>query len=156
MSTRHLCMKKYFDEAIELAKRGVKNLEGGPFGAVVVKDGKIIGYGNNKVLKEKDPTAHAEIIAIRDACKRLNTHDLTGCVIYTTSEPCPMCLSAIIWSNIKVIYFSTDRKEVAEIGFRDDMIYNYLENKEKDILEIHHIENNKCQELLESYNNELY
>ena len=69
-------MKEYFDEAIELAKRGVKNLEGGPFGAVVVKDGKIIGYGNNKVLKEKDPTAHAEIIAIRDACKRLNTHDL--------------------------------------------------------------------------------
>ena len=77
-------------------------------------------------------------------------------MIYTTSEPCPMCLSAIIWSNIKVIYFSTDRKEVAEIGFRDDMIYNYLENKEKNILEIHHIENKKCQELLESYNNELY
>ncbi len=149
-------MQIYFDKAIELAKLGVKNLEGGPFGAVVVKDNKIIGYGNNKVLKEKDPTAHAEIIAIRDACKRLNTHDLTGCVIYSTSEPCPMCLSAIIWANIKEIYFSTNRKEVAEIGFRDDMIYNYLENKEKDVLEIHQIENKKCQELLESYNHELY
>ncbi len=149
-------MQEYFDKAIELAKIGVKNLEGGPFGAVVVKDNKIIGYGNNKVLKEKDPTAHAEIIAIRDACKRLNTHDLTGCVIYSTSEPCPMCLSAIIWANIKEIYFGTNRKEVAEIGFRDDMIYNYLENKEKGILEIHQIENKECQELLESYNHEFY
>ena len=149
-------MQKYFDKAIELAKLGVKNFEGGPFGAVIVKDNKIIGYGNNKVLTEKDPTAHAEIIAIRNACKRLNTHDLTGCVIYTTSEPCPMCLSAIIWSNIKEVYFVTTRKEVAEIGFRDDMIYNYLENKEKDILEIHQIENKKCQELLESYDHELY
>ena len=149
-------MQEYFDKAIELANLGVKNLEGGPFGAVVVKDNKIIGYGNNKVLKEKDPTAHAEIIAIRDACRRLNTHDLTGCVIYSTSEPCPMCLSAIIWSNIKEIYFGTNRKEVAEIGFRDDIIYHYLEKKEKDILEIHRIENKKCQELLESYNHELY
>ena len=149
-------MQKYFEKAIELAKLGVENSEGGPFGAVVVKDNRIIGYGNNKVLKEKDPTAHAEIIAIRDACKKLNTHDLTGCVVYSTSEPCPMCLSAIIWSNIKEIYFVTDRKEVAKIGFRDDMIYNYLENKEKDILEIHQIENKECQELLENYNHELY
>ena len=149
-------MQEYFDKAIELAEDGVKNLEGGPFGAVVVKDNKIIGYGNNKVLLAKDPTAHAEIIAIRDACKRINTHDLTGCVIYSTSEPCPMCLSAIIWANIKKVYFVTDRKEVAQIGFRDDYIYNYLEKKEKDIIEIKQIENKKCQELLKSYNNKLY
>ena len=149
-------MQKYFDKAIELAKLGVKNLEGDPFGAVVVKNNKIIGYGNNKVLKEKDPTAHAEIIAIRDACKRLNTHDLTDCIMYSTSEPCPMCLSAIIWSNIKEIYFVTNRKEVSEIGFRDDMIYNYLENQEKDILKIHQMKNQKCQELLKSYHQELY
>ncbi len=149
-------MENYLDKAIELAKFGVKNLEGGPFGAVVVKDNKITGYGNNKVLKEKDPTAHAEIMAIRDACKKLNTHDLKDCVIYSTSEPCPMCLSAIIWSNIKEIYFVSNRKEVAGIGFRDDIIYNYLENKEKEILKIHQIENKKCQELLESYNRELY
>ena len=149
-------MEEYFDKAIEIAKLGVENLEGGPFGAVVVKDNKIIGYGNNKVLKEKDPTAHAEIIAIRDACKKLNTHDLTGCVIYSTSEPCPMCLSAIIWANIKEVYFVTSRKEVAKIGFRDDMIYDYLENKEKNILKIQQIENQKCHELLENYNHELY
>ncbi len=149
-------MQEYFDKAIELAKLGIKNLEGGPFGAVVVKDNKIIGYGNNKVLKEKDPTAHAEIMAIREACKKLNTHDLTGCVIYSTSEPCPMCLSAIIWSNIKEVYYVTNRKEVAEMGFRDDMIYNYLENKGKDILEIHRIEYKKCQELLESYDHKIY
>ena len=151
-----MSMQEYFDKAIELAKLGVENLEGGPFGAVVVKNNKIIGFGNNKVFKEKDPTAHAEIIAIRDACKRLNTYDLTDCVIYSTSEPCPMYLSAIIWSNIKEIYFVTNRKEVAKTGFRDDIIYNYLENKKKDILEIHQIENKKCQELLESYNYELY
>ncbi len=149
-------MQEYFDKAIELAKLGVKNLEGGPFGAVVVKNNKIVGYGNNKVLKEKDPTAHAEVIAIRDACKKLNTHDLTDCVIYSTSEPCPMCLSAIIWANIKEIYFASNHKEVAKIGFRDDMIYNYLANKEKNILAIHQIENKKCQELLENYNQELY
>ena len=95
-------------------------------------------------------------MAIRDACQRLNTHDLSGCIIYTTSEPCPMCLSAIIWANIKKVYFVTDRKEVAKIGFRDDMIYNYLEKKDKDILEIHHIQNEKCYELLKSYSNELY
>ena len=149
-------MQEYFEKAIELAKLGVKNLEGGPFGAVIVKDNQIIGYGNNKVLKEKDPTAHAEIIAIRDACKKLNTHNLTDCIIYSTSEPCPMCLSAIIWANIKEVYFVTSRKEVAKIGFRDDMIYDYLENKEKNILKIQQIENQKCHELLENYNHELY
>ena len=149
-------MQEYFDKAVELAKLGVKNSEGGPFGAVVVKDNKIIGYGNNKVLKEKDPTAHAEIIAIRDACKRLNTYDLTDCTIYTTSEPCPMCLSAIIWSNIRQIYFVSKRQDVAKIGFRDEMIYNYLENKGKEILAIYQVENEKCRELLESYNRELY
>ncbi len=149
-------MQKYLDKAIELAKLGVEKEEGGPFGAVVVQDNKIIGYGNNKVLKEKDPTAHAEIIAIRDACKSLNTYDLTDCVMYSTSEPCPMCISAIIWSNIKEVYFVTNRKEIAEVGFRDDMIYTYLENKGKNILEIHQIENKQCHELLENYNNNLY
>ncbi len=149
-------MEEYFNEAVMLAKNGVKELEGGPFGAIIVKEGKIVGVGNNKVLKEKDPTAHAEIVAIRDATKNLNTYDLTGCIIYTTSEPCPMCLSAIIWSNIKEIYYATNRKEVAQIGFRDDLIYNYFEHNKKDILKIHHIENKECQELLNSYKNKLY
>ena len=101
----------YLNEAIKEANIGLENNLGGPFGAVIVKDNIIIGRGCNKVLKDHDPTAHAEISAIRDACNYLGTHDLTDCVIYTTSESCPMCLSAIMWANIKTIYFGTDRKE---------------------------------------------
>ena len=104
--------KNILKKAIELARVGVKNKEGGPFGAVVVKDGEIIGLGNNKVLKENDPTSHAEIVAIRDACRRINSYNLEGAQIYSTSEPCPMCLSAIIWANIKEVYFVTTREEV--------------------------------------------
>ena len=150
-------MTKYFSEAINLARSGVKNKDGGPFGAVVVsKDNKIIGYGNNKVLKNNDPTAHAEIVAIRDACKTLNTYDLEGCKIYTTSEPCPMCLSAIIWSNIKEVYYATDRHEVGSIGFRDDLIYDYLEGKKKDVIRVTQLENKECKDLLIDYKNTIY
>lgn len=150
-------MQEYFEYAIKEANYGVINNEGGPFGAVVVnKNGKIIGVGHNKVLKNNDPTAHAEVMAIRDACKTLNTYDLTDCKIYSTSEPCPMCLSAIIWSNIKEIYYGTDRLEVSKIGFRDDLIYNFLEGKQKDILTIKKITNQDCQNLLNNYKNTIY
>ncbi len=149
-------MNNYIDFAVRMAKNGVFNKEGGPFGAVVVKNEKIVGFGNNQVLKNNDPTAHAEIMAIRNACKNLNTYDLTGCVIYSTSEPCPMCLSAIIWSNIKEVYFVTDRLEVANIGFRDNLIYEYLEHKKTDILKIQQIKNLKCEQLLEEYKNTIY
>lgn len=149
-------MQEYFKKAIELARVGVKNKEGGPFGAVVVKDGQIIGFGNNKVLKENDPTSHAEIVAIRDACKRINSYNLEGAKIYSTSEPCPMCLSAIIWANIKEVYFVTTREEVASIGFRDDLIYNYLEGKKKDILNLQKVENIECEKLLLDYKNTIY
>ena len=94
---------EYFNKALEEAKTGVKLGDGGPFGAIIVKDNKIIGLGHNKVLVNHDPTAHAEVTAIRDACKNLNTHDLSGAIIYTTSEPCPMCLSAIIWAKVFVM-----------------------------------------------------
>ena len=146
-------MKEYFDYATMVASKGVLNEEGGPFGAVIVKNGKIVGIGNNKVLLKNDPTAHAEITAIRDACKNLNTYDLTGCIIYSTSEPCPMCLSAIIWSNIKEVYYATTRLEVARIGFRDNLIYDYLENKNKDVIKVIKIENKDCKELLNNYKN---
>lgn len=150
-------MQEYFEYAIQEANYGVINNEGGPFGAVVVnKNGKIIGVGHNKVLKNNDPTAHAEVMAIRDACKTLNTYDLTDCKIYSTSEPCPMCLSAIIWANIKEIYYGTDRREVSKIGFRDDLIYNILEGKQKDILTIKKITNQDCQNLLNNYKNTIY
>ncbi len=150
-------MNNYFEEAIKLAKNGVKNKEGGPFGAVVVDNkGKIVGYGNNQVLKNNDPTAHAEVTAIRDACKKLNTYDLSECKIYTTSEPCPMCLGAIIWSNIKEVYYATSRKDVDKIGFRDEDIYDYLEGKNNKIIKIERIKNGECEKLLDSYKNTIY
>ena len=149
-------MNNYFNEAIALALNGVENKEGGPFGAVVVKNEKIVGYGNNKVLITNDPTMHAEVVAIRDACKNLNTYDLKDCTIYSTSEPCPMCMGAIIWSNIKEVYYGTNRKEVQNIGFRDNLIYNYFEGKEKDVIKAIHIKNEDCKDLLNKYNNTIY
>ena len=121
-------MNKFMEEAIELSEENFDKNYGGPFGACVVKDGKIIGKGMNKVIKNMDPTAHAEIIAIRNACKTLGTHDLTGCEIYTSCYPCPMCLSAIIWANIKKVYYGNTKEDADEIGFRDDFIYQYIDD----------------------------
>lgn len=106
---------------------------GGPFGAAVVKDGKLISVASNTVLRDNDPTAHAEINAIREACKKLGTYDLTGCELYATGAPCPMCLSAIIWANIKKVYYSGTPEEAAEIGFRDDFIYSFIKSDGQDI-----------------------
>ena len=126
-------MKEAFNEAFQ----GMKNNEGGPFGAVVVLDGKIIGRGNNKVTSTNDPTAHAEVVAIRNACKALEQFHLPDATIYATSEPCPMCLSAIYWANIKTVYFCTDKFQVEEIGFSDKFIYDELSlPKEKRTLHI--------------------
>jgi guanine deaminase len=118
--------KKYLDEAFAEAFNGVKSNLGGPFGAVVVLDGKVIGKGCNHVLGDNDPTAHAEIVAIREACKNIKNFDLTGAIIYSTCEPCPMCLSAIYWANIQVLYFCSTRHQAEEIGFKDNHIYNDL------------------------------
>ncbi len=120
-------MNEYMKIAIELSEDNLKTNAGGPFGAVIVKDGKVIGKGSNHVLKNNDPTAHAEIQAIRDACKNLGTYDLSGCVLYTSCYPCPMCLSAIIWSNIKVVYYGNTKEDAKDIGFRDDFIYKYVD-----------------------------
>lgn len=111
------------------ANNNLQTNEGGPFGAIIVKDDKIVGKGHNRVLINHDPTCHAEIEAIRDACKNLNTHDLTGCTLYTSCYPCPMCLSAIIWANIKKVYYGNTAKDAADIGFRDDFIYKFIEGK---------------------------
>ena len=121
-------MNEFMEVAIDLSKENFDKCYGGPFGACVVKDGKIIGKGFNRVVKEMDPTAHAEVTAIRDACKNINSHDLSGCVIYTSCYPCPMCLSAIIWSNIKTVYYGNTKEDAANIGFRDDFIYNFIKN----------------------------
>lgn len=121
-------MNEYMKIADDLAKQNIKTNDGGPFGAVVVKSGKIVGSGNNQVVKNNDPTAHAEIMAIRNACKNLSTFDLSECELYTSCYPCPMCLSAIIWANIKTVYYGNTKEDADKIGFRDDMIYEYLKD----------------------------
>ena len=145
-------MNPYMEKARELGKIGMNKNEGGPFGAVIVdKYGNIISEGNNKVLSSKDPTAHAEIVAIREASQKLNTYDLSEYVLYTSCEPCPMCLSAIIWSNIKKVYYACNRKDAAEIGFRDDMIYEYLKGKNKELIDLEEIDREKCIRIFEQY-----
>ena len=109
--------EKFMQEAIDLSLHGITNNEGGPFGCVIVQGDKIIGRGNNKVTSTNDPTAHAEIVAIRDACKNIGSFQLEGCEVYTSCEPCPMCLGAIYWARPKVIYFANNREDAAAIGF---------------------------------------
>lgn len=116
---------EFLQEAISLALQSIEN-GGGPFGCVVVKDGLVVGRGNNQVTKNNDPTAHAEVIAIRDACRHLGTFQLTGCDIYTSCEPCPMCLGAIFWARPRSIYFAATRHDAAKAGFDDAMIYSEL------------------------------
>ena len=121
-------MNEYMKIAKELANENLKTNAGGPFGACIVKDGKIIGRGSNHVLANNDPTAHAEVMAIRDACKNINSYDLSNCELYTSCYPCPMCLSAIIWANIKKVYYGNTKEDAADIGFRDDFIYDFIGN----------------------------
>jgi len=112
--------------AIELARTSVETSSGGPFGCVIVKDGEIIGEGNNRVTSTSDPTAHAEIIAIRDACARLGSFQLDGCIIYTSCEPCPMCLSAIYWARPEAVFYAGTREDAAAAGFDDQYIYDEI------------------------------
>ncbi len=146
-------------EAIDEARRTMNLNYGGPFGAMIVKDNKIIVVASNTVLKDNDPTAHAEINAIRKASKVLNTYDLSGYTLYTTGYPCPMCLSAIIWSNIKEVYYGTNLEDAAKIGFRDEFIYDYIKGKNKDILRLKNFEHDECLKLFKEYyenNKEIY
>lgn len=119
-------------EAIALSLHGIKNNEGGPFGCVIVKDDRIVGRGNNKVTSLNDPTAHAEVVAIREACKNLDTFQLDDCEVYTSCEPCPMCLGAIYWARPKVVYFANTRSDAADIGFDDSFIYEEISADIKD------------------------
>jgi guanine deaminase len=110
-------------EALELASQNVREGRGGPFGAIVVKDGRVIARGANRVTSSNDPTAHAEVVAIREACRVLGTFQLTGCTIYASCEPCPMCLGALFWARPDAVYFANTQSEAAEFGFDDSMIY---------------------------------
>ena len=118
--------KKFMREAIRLADESVRN-GGGPFGAVIVKDGEIVAESSNSVTLDNDPTAHAEVNAIRKACQKLGTFDLSGCVVYTSCEPCPMCLGAIYWAHLDRIYYGNTRKDAADIDFADDFIYEEID-----------------------------
>ena len=123
MENHHL----YIQRAVELAKEGVLNDKGGPFGAVIVKDGKIVGEGSNMVTSQNDPTAHAEVVAIRNACKNLNTFQLTGCTIYASCEPCRMCLGAIYWARPDKLIFACTKEDAKKAGFDDQFIYEEID-----------------------------
>ena len=147
-------MNKFLLSAIEQARKTMNQNIGGPFGAVVInKDGEILSVSSNSVLRDNDPTAHAEINAIRDACKKINSYDLSGCVLYTTAYPCPMCLSAIIWANIKKVYFGCRPEDAEKIGFRDDFIYRFIENKsaDKNVMDICELDREECLKLFDEY-----
>lgn len=142
---------------IEEARKTMNEGFGGPFGAVIVdSNNNVIAVASNTVLKDNDPTAHAEINAIRKACKKLNTHDLTGYKIYATGYPCPMCLSAIIWANIKEVYYGTDLNDAEKIGFRDQKIYDFINKKDLTLLDIEQIKHDECLKLFLEYDNKIY
>ena len=152
-------MNEYMKIAKELSEDNLKTNAGGPFGACIVKDGKIIGKGSNHVLAHNDPTAHAEVMAIRDACKNINSYDLSGAELYTSCYPCPMCLSAIIWANIKVVYYGNTKEDAADIGFRDEVIYEFLDKLaddklDKKVLNLKSLDREEAIEVFERYKNE--
>ena len=144
---------KLMREAIKEAESNLLTDEGGPFGAIVVKEDKIVGKGHNKVLKNNDPTCHAEVEAIREACRNLGTYDLTGCELYASSYPCPMCLGAIIWANIKKVYYANSAEDAGAIGFRDDYIYDFIEGKcqDKQVLELDQLGREEAIETFKRY-----
>lgn len=135
------------------ARKTMKDNVGGPFGAVIMKDDKVISVASNTVLRDNDPTCHAEMNAIREACKKLGTYDLSGCELYATGSPCPLCLSATIWANIKKVYVSGSVKDAEEIGFRDDYIYKFIEGRcaDKSVLEIEQLDDKPAKMLYKEY-----
>lgn len=149
-------IETYMDEAFAEAYLSVRKNIGGPFGAIVVKDGKVIGKGGNQVSSLNDPTAHAEIMAIRDACQHIKSFDLSGSRLYTTCEPCPMCLSAIYWANIEMVYYSSTRHDAASIGFKDNHIYEELNCEiEKRKIPFQHIHHTKADELFREWSEKI-
>ena len=145
-------MNKYMEIAKELADQNLKTNAGGPFGACIVKNNEIIGRGSNNVLSINDPTAHAEIMAIREAAKNVGSYDLSGCEIYTTCYPCPMCLSAIIWANIDKVYYGNTKEDAANLGFRDDLIYDFIKNNDNSILTLEPLDRDETIKTFDEYN----
>ena len=145
-------MNQLMKAAIEEARKGFNRDHGGPFGAIIVRNGELIAKGHNEVLKTKDPTAHAEILAIRKACSHLKSYDLSDCEIYSTSEPCPMCFSAIHWSRLKKLYYGTTRDDVSVVGFDDSLIYDILSGKAQVVqMESINVDRDSCLGLLKEW-----
>jgi guanine deaminase len=138
-------MDKYMKIAIDEAREGINAGHGGPFGCVIVRDGEVIGSGHNEVIKQHDPTCHGEMMAIRDACKELGTHDLSGCDLYTTAAPCPMCRGAILWANIRKVYYGCTVADTDGIGFRDKIFYESDEDFSEEL------DREECLELFGEY-----
>ncbi len=138
--------------AIDEARQGMEHDHGGPFGAIIVKDGEILSRTHNEVLRTNDPTAHAEILAIREASDVLERFDLSGCEIYTSSQPCPMCLAAIYWARIKTVYYGSDKDDVAKIGFDDSLFYRYIRGEaDNDEIEMINTDREECLKLLSEW-----
>lgn len=147
-------MNEILQAAINQARQTMNQDIGGPFGAAIISEkGEVLAVSSNSVLRDNDPTAHAEVNAIRAACRKIGSYDLSGCVLYTTAYPCPMCLSAIIWANIKKVYFGCRPQDAEAIGFRDDFIYRFIENKcaDKAIMEIAELDREECLRLFDEY-----
>ena len=140
-------MNKYMKRANELAKYSMDNNKGGCFGSVIVKDGVIVGEGYNTVTSDNDPTRHGEINAIKNTCKNMRTFDLSGCELYTSAYPCPMCLGAIMWANIKTVYYGATAQDTGNIGFRDDFMYQWINNKNEDSLRLIEMDRKECVEV---------
>lgn len=140
---------RFMKIAIDEAEKGIAAGHGGPFGCVIVKDGKVIGKGHNEVLLQHDPTCHGEIMAIRNTCKDLGTINLTGCELYTTAEPCPMCLGAILWANISKVYYGCSISDTDSIGFRDEVFYDTWNDKARQILS--ELDREDCLKVFDKY-----
>ena len=147
-------MNEIMQKALERARQTMNANIGGPFGAAIISaQGEILSVASNSVLRDNDPTAHAEVNAIRAACQKIGSYDLSDCVLYTTAYPCPMCLSAIIWANIKKVYFGCRPADAEAIGFRDDFIYRFIESKcrDKSVMEIAELDRAECLKLFAEY-----
>ncbi len=140
-------MNGYMKLAVSEAQNGIRSGHGGPFGCVIVRDGEVIGRGHNEVVKRHDPTCHGEVMAIRNACKNIGSFDLSGCELYTTAEPCPMCAGAIMWANIAKVYYGCNIADTDSIGFRDKQFYEAPEDISEEL------DRDACLEVFEEYRN---
>lgn len=142
--------KKFMQVAIDEAYAGIRNGDGGPFGCVIVRDDEIVGRGHNCVVKKNDPTCHGEMEAIRNACSIAGSFDLSGCELYTTAEPCPMCLGAVLWANIDKVYYGCTCADTENIGFRDSKFYEFLQGK-NELIKLSELDRESCLELFGEY-----